>query len=85
MKYEAKLTSDGKLQALSITSIKQYSPLRSIGLQAGDVITSIGGISLSDSPSLLKKMMQFAAAENGAIEIEFERNGVKQQKKIVVS
>lgn len=60
-----------------VTSVSATSPASQAGLQTGDIITSIGGVSLDGTHSFINTLFTFKPGDQ--FTVEFTRNGKSQQ------
>lgn len=60
-----------------VTSVAASSPARQAGLQTGDIITSIGGVSLDGTHSFINTLFNYKPGDQ--IMVGFTRNGKSQQ------
>jgi serine protease Do len=60
-----------------LTSVSANSPASQVGLKTGDIITSIGGITLDETHSFINTLFTYKPGDQ--VTVEFMRNGKSQQ------
>lgn len=65
-----------------VTSVSASSPARLAGLQTGDIITSIGGVSLDGTHSFINTLFNYKPGDQ--IMVGFTRNGKSQQVQLTL-
>jgi len=65
-----------------VTSVSANSPASQVGLQTGDIITSIGSIALDGTHSFINTLFTYKPGDQ--ITVEFTRNGKSQQVQITL-
>lgn len=61
---------EGEMIGLQINGIKSGSLFEEIGLQSGDVITKLNGITIDDPQESAKVLAEFSEAENFTVDVE---------------
>jgi general secretion pathway protein C len=62
--------ADGEMVGLQVNGIKSGSLFEEIGLESGDVITRLNGITINDPTESAKVLSEFSEADNFTVDVE---------------
>ena len=66
-----------------VTDVAANSPASQAGLQQGDIITSLGGVSLDDTHSYINTLFSFKPGDN--VKVDYNRNGKTIQVQVTLA